>query len=315
MKFCKKCGNPMEDAATFCGKCGTAADMPAQPAPEAPAQQPAPASAPGYVPNGYVPNGYAPVQPKPPVPHYAPGSFAEKFHKNVGNNMLFMIAIILTSAAVLLQLITNIVGIANNAFQHVYYLFGTLVTGGTVCTAVWMMFVASKKPALPEKCNWAFLLLKGFFALALLWQGLGLLVDLSAACLAMTGAGIMGQMGVPTQEGLSSGTGVMLLFKAILDKGTMIPYLCAALYLIIQLEKSFKEDKDVITISKLYAILCLAHAVGGFISAFFIQYDLVNILGILVALVNAGALVLYGLFAFNGIDKPAKLPTNDYRPY
>lgn len=329
MKFCRKCGNAMDDAATFCGKCGTAAEVktaPAQAQSEsapAPQGEPAPAQQPQGTPNPGAPNGYYAQpqpqfrpQPKPPVPHYAPGSFAETFQKNISGNMLFMIAIILTSVAVFLQLVANIVGIANDAFAHVFYMFGTIITGGTVCTAIWLMYIAAVKPARPEKSHISFLLLKIFFVLAILWQALGLLVELTSASLSLAGASLLQQAGMyGTQIPVEVSSGLGIFFKALIGKCTIFPYLCVSLIVIHQLENSFKENKNVITISKMYGILCFVYAGGAFIAALISKYAAADIIVVLAQLINAAAMVLYGMMALKGADKKLVFSSEENKPY
>ncbi|MBQ2967030.1 MAG: zinc ribbon domain-containing protein [Clostridia bacterium] len=311
MKFCKKCGNAMEDVAAFCGKCGTAAELSeeaaapeevnraeATPMESIPQTEPAPVQKP-------IPDGYMPAELDMSDSPYAPDSFISNFHENIGGSSLFLIAIILTSTVVVLQFITSLLGIMNGNYEHVFFLFGTLVTAGMLCTGLWLIYAASASPTLPEKCYIAFWLLKTFFILALIWQGLGLLVDLTSVYISMTGTNVMSQLGPVAQDGV--GKGMLMLIKILLGKGTMLPYLCCSYYLIRSLEKKFDENEEdyceegkAFSVFKAYAVFCAVHAIGALLSSFFIEYNYVNVMGIILALINAVPLTIYAWQAWVG---------------
>ena len=213
-------------------------------------------------------------------------------------------------------MVANIVGVANNAFAHVFYMFGTIITGGTVCTAIWLMYIAAVKPAQPEKSYISFLLLKIFFVLAILWQGLGLLAELTSASLSLASASLLqqaGMYGAQIPVDVSSGMGIF--FKALISKCTIFPYLFASLIVIHQLEKSFKENKNVITISKMYGISCFVYAGGALVAALISNFAAADIIVILAQLVNAVALVIYGMMALKGADKKLEFSSEEDKLY
>jgi hypothetical protein len=148
--FCSKCGHEFEDG-EFCSKCGTkvggaaAQNYPPQPPPPPPI-------------GGYPP----PVYPRPAPPHYAPGSYVERFH-SFGGSMLFMIGIILFSAGTVLPVLVSF---------GVFSIF-TLMIIALPVTGFWLIFAASKAPMTPEKSLTSLLLFK-----------ISIIIELVVLCLA-----------------------------------------------------------------------------------------------------------------------------------
>ncbi len=273
MKFCKQCGTQLEDNAMFCAKCGTTVEMP-----EAEAQ-------------GNF-GGY-PVS----------GGFTENFRNKIGNNILFMVAIILSSAGVFLQLICNFIWLSYPTVGNIFLLLGTLFGAGVAIAALWVTFISSKNPSFPIGYNISFLVLKIFFIASLAWNGIWFIVNLVDAF-----------DWISSYYSYTQEFGIMYLFETLFEKGATIAYLVFALLFAIKTEGYFKTNSGDWSGQKIFAIMSFVHA-GGLIISTFIQFFYnVDILYILSTWTIAAASVLYGILVMK--NTLAESSANDgYRPY
>ncbi|MCL2082745.1 MAG: zinc ribbon domain-containing protein [Oscillospiraceae bacterium] len=159
--YCTKCGNGVQNG-EFCSQCGTrAADNPGIQPP-----QPVPPHQPAYQPQPWqFQQGSNSFPQRPPVAHYAPGSFAEKAH-GFGSSVMFLVGICLFSGGTLFPLLMNF----NFSEMFSLLLLGLPVAG------LWLVFAASKTPRIPEKTLTALTLFK-----------IHIIINLVAYCLAALG--------------------------------------------------------------------------------------------------------------------------------
>ena len=139
--YCKNCGTKIDDTSKFCMNCGEKTEV-------------VTADAPNY---GYY-TYQNPVSYNPPVKkekeHYAPGSFADTFHK-YGRSKKFMISSIMASLVLFVNFTSafsalgNITSGAELVFGLVELLFSTAVLG-LLCPALWIIYGASRNPKYPE---------------------------------------------------------------------------------------------------------------------------------------------------------------------
>jgi len=196
--FCSKCGNQVESG-SFCNKCGTPVGAGAPPPMQAPPPQapppPPPMQAPPPPPPMQVqpPPPQAPPQqfgaqpayqggyaqpPGTPVPHYAPGSFAELMH-SFGASVIFLVAICLFTAGGLFEIFMS------------FSVWSVLSLGllALPVSGFWLIFAASKQPKLPEKTLTSLTLFKVSIIITLVFTAIAALGGIIAGILLFAAAG------------------------------------------------------------------------------------------------------------------------------
>ena len=274
MKFCKQCGEQLDDNAMFCAKCGaTVEDNDA-------------ASAAMF-------DSYS-------MGDYAGGGFAESFRNKIGNSVFFMVAIILSSAGVFLQLICNFSWLSYPSFGNILLLLGTLFGAGVAIAALWFTFIASKKPGFPIGYNITFLVLKIFFIASLAWTGIWFISDMVDVVNLL-------------DYYYSTDYGVLLLLKTLVETATTILYLVFALLFAIKMENNFKTDSGDMSDMKKFAIMSFVHAGGLIIGSFFV-IAYADVLYTLSTWTIAAASILYGVIVLKNASD-VNSTSDSYRPY
>lgn len=270
MKICKQCGTQLEDNAMFCANCGTTADMS-----ETTEQAPF--------------GNYS-------MDAYAGGGFIENFRNKIGNNILFMIAIILSSAGVFLQLINNMRWLSDSA-GSIFQLLGTLFGAGVAIAALWFIFIASKKPGFPIGYNITFLVLKIFFIASLAWKGIWFI------------SGMVDVVELLSHH-YTSNLGAQILCEDLIQYGTTIAYLVFALLFMIKTENNVKTNSGDWAGQKKFAIMCFVYAGGLILSSLIYLSRYVDAIYTLSTWSIAAASVLYGILVMKN-----SLAEDAYRPY
>ena len=275
MKFCNQCGEQLEDNAMFCAKCGATAEEPVA-APE----------------DAFA--GY-------PMGDHAGGGFTENFRNKIGNNVMFMVAVILSSAGVFLQLICNFISLSYySGAGNIFSLLGTLFGAGVAIAALWFTFIASKKPGFPIGYNITFLVLKIFFIASLAWAGLWFISNM---------VDIFNLLDSYYTEDI----GILRLCETLIETPTTIVYLVFALLFAIKMENNFKTDSGDMSGMKLFAIMSFVHA-GGLIIGSFFFIDTANVLYTLSTWTIAAASIVYGIIVLKNASD-VNTVSDSYRPY
>ncbi|MCL2168661.1 MAG: zinc ribbon domain-containing protein [Defluviitaleaceae bacterium] len=169
--YCKNCGTQLADNVQFCKNCGAKREL-FVPAPSGHgAQYPPPAS----------PHGYAP----PP-----PGGYIQNLH-SFGSSTLFLIGVILFTGAGFISLLVNfsLTGIFN------------LAMFALPAIALWLIYVASKQPRLPEKVFTSLTLYKVYA-----------IIILVVFCMILGSVAIVWIIGMIAGVGFGAGGAVVVVF-------------------------------------------------------------------------------------------------------
>ncbi|MDR0326168.1 MAG: zinc ribbon domain-containing protein [Oscillospiraceae bacterium] len=184
MSFCAHCGKELTLQTAFCPHCGKSTN-----------QQP-------------TSGGHNNLQ-KAIVTHYAPSSYTEKIH-GFGGSVLFLVGIILFSAGHLFSAFMNF---------NIQNIFNLMLLALPI-TGFWLIFAASKTPAMPEKTLPALTLFKVYVIINLVIMCLYALLCLIASIALFYVAGEVGNSYYSSGQGVLAGIG----FVGLLITGGIVTF-------------------------------------------------------------------------------------------